>query len=37
MTTIDKLGEFGLIDHLTRRFKLTNSSSLKGIEEMMLR
>jgi thiamine-monophosphate kinase len=31
MTTIDKLGEFGLIDHLTRRFKLNNPSSLRGI------
>ena len=30
-TTIDKLGEFGLINHLTRRFKLHNASSVKGI------
>ncbi len=30
-TTIDQLGEFGLIDHLTRRFKLTNPTSAKGI------
>jgi thiamine-monophosphate kinase len=30
-TTIDQLGEFGLIDHLTRRFALTNASSSKGI------
>ena len=30
-TTIDQLGEFGLIDHLTRRFKLSNPTSAKGI------
>lgn len=30
-TNIDQLGEFGLIDHLTRRFKLHQPSSLKGI------
>ena len=30
-TTIDQLGEFGLIDHLTRRFKLTNPTSAKGV------
>ncbi len=30
-TTIDQLGEFGLIDHLTRRFKLSNPTSSKGI------
>jgi thiamine-monophosphate kinase len=30
-TTIDQLGEFGLIDHLTRRFNLSQPSSLKGI------
>jgi len=30
-TTIDQLGEFGLIDRLSRRFKLSNPSSIKGI------
>ncbi len=30
-TTIDQLGEFGLIDHLTRRFKLINPTTAKGI------
>ena len=30
-TTIDNLGEFGLIDRLTRRFKLSNPTSAKGI------
>jgi len=30
-TTIDKLGEFGLIEHLTRRFALSNPTSAKGI------
>ena len=31
LTTIDQLGEFGLIDRLTRRFKLLNATSEKGI------
>ncbi len=30
-TTIDQLGEFGLIDHLTSNFKLSQKTSLKGI------
>jgi thiamine-monophosphate kinase len=30
-TTIDQLGEFGLIDRLTRRFRLTHPGSEKGI------
>jgi thiamine-monophosphate kinase len=30
-TEIAQLGEFGLIKHLTERFKLTNESSLKGV------
>lgn len=30
-TTIDTLGEFGLIEHLTRRFELSNPTSAKGI------
>lgn len=30
-TEISSLGEFGLIDRLTRDFKLTNPSSLKGV------
>lgn len=30
-TTIDQLGEFGLIDRLTRRFKNINSGTVKGI------
>jgi len=30
-TPLDKLGEFGLIDHLTQNFPLRNSSSIKGI------
>jgi thiamine-monophosphate kinase len=28
---IESIGEFGLIDELTREFKLTNDSSVKGI------
>lgn len=31
LTPIDKLGEFGLIDHLTHSIKLHNPSSVKGI------
>ncbi|MFN8277080.1 MAG: thiamine-phosphate kinase [Chitinophagales bacterium] len=31
LTPVSKLGEFGLIEHLTRQFSLTNSSSLKGV------
>ncbi|WP_281227611.1 thiamine-phosphate kinase [Flavobacterium aquiphilum] len=30
-TSIAQLGEFGLIDHLTKNFEITQSSSLKGI------
>lgn len=30
-TNIQELGEFGLIDHLTKNFPLTKKSSLKGI------
>ena len=30
-TTLEKLGEFGLIKHLTKGFSLKNASSLKGI------
>lgn len=30
-TDIEKLGEFGLIDHLTKHFEIKNISSLKGI------
>ena len=30
-TDIGTLGEFGLIDHLTRQFPLENASSLKGV------
>lgn len=31
MTPISDLGEFGLIDHLTKKFSLQNQSSVKGI------
>lgn len=30
-TSLDKLGEFGLIEYLTREFPLRNASSIKGI------
>ena len=30
-TELEKLGEFGLIDHLTKKFKPTVSSTLKGV------
>ena len=30
-TELSALGEFGLIDHLTRDIKLKNTSSLKGV------
>lgn len=30
-TPLSKLGEFGLIEHLTQRFPLRNASSIKGI------
>jgi len=30
-TNIEELGEFGLIDHLTKNIKLTQSSTIKGI------
>ena len=30
-TSIAQLGEFGLIDHLTKNFEINQSSTLKGI------
>ncbi|MEO6849739.1 MAG: thiamine-phosphate kinase [Mucilaginibacter sp.] len=30
-TNIEELGEFGLIEHLTKNFKLTQKSTLKGV------
>jgi len=30
-TPISKLGEFGLIDHLTKNIEIKNTSSVKGI------
>ncbi|MGB5229002.1 MAG: thiamine-phosphate kinase [Eudoraea sp.] len=30
-TSLEKLGEFGLIDHLTQNFKLQHKSSIKGV------
>ncbi len=30
-TSLDQLGEFGLIDHLTQNFKIVQTSNLKGI------
>ncbi|CAM2778974.1 thiamine-phosphate kinase [Flavobacterium succinicans] len=30
-TSIDQLGEFGLIDHLTQKFEITQDSTVKGI------
>ncbi len=30
-TEIATLGEFGLIDHLTKQFQITNSSTEKGV------
>jgi thiamine-monophosphate kinase len=30
-TSLSQLGEFGLIDHLTQNFKITQASTLKGI------
>ena len=30
-TEIEQLGEFGLIDHLTNNFEITNKSTLKAI------
>jgi thiamine-monophosphate kinase len=30
-TSLAQLGEFGLIDHLTKNFKITQPSTLKGI------
>lgn len=30
-TPLEKLGEFGLIDHLTKNFKITQTSTVKGI------
>ena len=32
-TSIDSLGEFGLIDHLTKDFKINNPSSILGVLE----
>ena len=31
ITSIESLGEFGLIDHLTKDIKLKNESSILGI------
>jgi len=30
-TNIEELGEFGLIDHLTKNIKLTRENTLKGV------
>ena len=30
-TSLSELGEFGLIEHLTKNFKITHSSNLKGV------
>ncbi len=30
-TSLEKLGEFGLIDHLTKHFKINHSSTIKGV------
>ena len=30
-TPLSELGEFGLIDHLTQNFKLSNATSIQGI------
>ena len=30
-TSLGSLGEFGLIDHLTKQFNIKNDSTLKGI------
>jgi thiamine-monophosphate kinase len=30
-TSLSQLGEFGLIDHLTNQFEITQTSTLKGI------
>lgn len=30
-TSLEKLGEFGLIDHLTQHFSIKNTSTLKGV------
>ena len=30
-TALEKLGEFGLIDHLTKNFSITHKSTIKGI------
>ncbi|WP_343486986.1 thiamine-phosphate kinase [Allomuricauda sp. d1] len=32
-TSLESLGEFGLIDHLTKGFELKNPSSVKGIDD----
>ncbi|MBU2974813.1 MULTISPECIES: thiamine-phosphate kinase [Zobellia] len=30
-TSLEKLGEFGLIDHLTKNFEITHNSTIKGV------
>ncbi len=30
-TSLEQLGEFGLIDHLTKHFKITHKSTIKGV------
>ena len=30
-TSLSELGEFGLIEHLTKNFRITHSSTLKGV------
>ena len=30
-TTLDKMGEFALIDHITKHVKLTHANTVKGI------
>ncbi|MFT5891116.1 MAG: thiamine-monophosphate kinase, partial [Dokdonia sp.] len=30
-TSLEELGEFGLIDHLTEHFKITQKTTVKGI------
>ena len=32
-TSLEELGEFGLIDHLTKHFKVTQSTTVKGIND----
>ena len=33
-TDLSTLGEFGLIDHLTKNFKVNHSSTIKSMEMM---